>query len=141
MFLADALRQYVELQERIGWIWIAPSDLILGPRTVVQPDVRVHGAGPQATAGERARRSVLIAEVLSPSTAHLDRNHKRRLYLREATDRYWIVDLATEIVEVWTVGEDRPEIVHDILSWHPNGASEPFTLALPAFFADANAWE
>lgn len=141
LLLTYALRQYVELQQRVGWVWMAPSDLVLGPRTVVQPDVRVHTAGPHATAAERASRSALIAEVLSPSTAHLDRHQKRQLYLREATDRYWIIDLASEIVEVWTTDNDRPEIVHDVLTWHPPGASEPFTLALPAFFADANAWE
>ena len=138
--LAVALKNYAEAHG-IGWLWIAPSDLTLGPRTVVQPDLRIHAGGPFATAEQRAERCLLIAEVLSPSTAHLDRHQKRRLYLHEATDRYWIVDLASEIVEVWTAGEERPEIVHDILTWHPHGASEPFTLALPAFFADANAWE
>lgn len=138
--LAVALKAYTEAHG-IGWLWIAPSDLILGTRTVVQPDLRIHTAGPRSTPEERAERSLLITEILSPSTAHLDRHHKRVLYLREATDRYWIIDLASEIVEVWTTDNDRPEIVHELLTWHPHGASEPFTLALPAFFADANAWE
>jgi Uma2 family endonuclease len=139
--LAVALKGYVEVQHQLGWVWIAPFDVVLGPRTLVQPDVRVHSAGPRASAEQRAARSMLISEVLSPSTARADRYDKRRLYLREATDRYWIIDLASEIVEVWTADHERPEIVHDVLTWLPQGASAPFTLSLREFFADANAWE
>lgn len=140
MLLAFALRQYVEFEQHLGWVWIAPSDLVLGHDTVVQPDVRVHSAGPGASASERSARALVISEILSPSTARLDRDRKRRLYLQSAADRYWIVDLDAEIVEVWTPDDEHPEVLAETLIWHPRGASAPFRLALPTFFADANSW-
>ncbi|MBL0169598.1 MAG: Uma2 family endonuclease [Gemmatimonadaceae bacterium] len=139
--LAVMLKQYAEREQHVGWVWIAPHDLVLGPRTVVQPDLQVHSAGPTATRKQRAARALLIVEVLSPSTARLDRQDKRKLYLRDATASYWIVDLAAELVEVWTPQDDRPHVVSDTLTWNPEGATAAFTLALPAFFTVANAWE
>lgn len=140
LLLTCAIRPYAELEQHVGWVWMAPSDLILGPRTIVQPDLRVHAAGPGATPAEVAASSMLIIEILSPSTARLDRHQKRRLYLNGAAALYWIVDLASELVEVWTPGIDHPFVVTDMLSWQPAGASAPFELELAPFFADANAW-
>ncbi len=141
LLLAYPLRAYAELAEHVGWLWMAPSDLLLGPRTIVQPDVRVHAAGPKASVAEIDAASLLIIEVLSPSTARLDRHQKRRLYMSGPTALYWIVDLASEMVEVWTPGVDQPFIVTDTVAWHPRGASSAFSLELAAFFADANAWQ
>ena len=31
---------------------------------------------------------------------------------------------------------ERPEIVVQALEWHPSGATEPFRLALPEYFAE-----
>jgi Uma2 family endonuclease len=138
--LGVMLHAFVARDPRIGWVWIAPSDLIIGPGTIVQPDLRVHMAGPTATAAEIATASLLIVEVLSPSTARLDRHQKRRLYMSGPAELYWIVDLASEMVEVWAPGVDHPSIVTDTLRWQPRGASAPFTLELAPFFADANAW-
>ena len=137
--LSVALRTYVRPQQ-VGWVWIAPSDLILAPRTVVQPDIRVHAAGPRATRDEVGAASLLIVEILSPSTARLDRHEKRRLYLNGVTALYWIVDLASELVEVWVPGVDQPFIVTDTLTWEPRGASTAFSIELAPFFADVNAW-
>ena len=125
----------------MGWVWVAPSDLILSPWTIVQPDVRVHAAGPKASTEEIAAASLLIVEILSPSTARLDRHQKRRLYMSGPTALYWIVDLASEMVEVWTPGNEQPFIVTDTLRWQPRGASAPFSLELAPFFADVNAWQ
>ncbi len=134
------LRTYAELGQHVGWVWMAPSDLILGPRTIVQPDLRVHAAGPGATPSEVSADSLLIVEILSPSTARLDRHEKRRLYLNGVTALYWIVDLASELVEVWVPGVDQPFIVTDTLTWEPRGASTAFSIELAPFFADVNAW-
>jgi len=138
--LAFALTEYAEKTQRVGWVWTAPSDLILGPRTLVQPDIRVHHAGPKATPAERNAACLLIIEVLSPSTARFDRHQKRRLYMSGATALYWIIDLSSEIVEVWTPDAEQPLVARDVVSWHPKGASAPFTVDLPTLFADANAW-
>ncbi|MBK8649530.1 MAG: Uma2 family endonuclease [Gemmatimonadetes bacterium] len=39
-----------------------------------------------------AKRLLLAIEVLSPSTARRDRGVKRRIYMDEQVDEYWIVD-------------------------------------------------
>jgi Uma2 family endonuclease len=41
-----------------------------------------------------------ICEVLSPSTARLDRVLKRRLYAREGVRHFWLVDPEAKILEV-----------------------------------------
>lgn len=140
LMMAIALQRYAEQEQRVGWVWMAPSDLILGPRTIVQPDLRVHAAGPRATREEVSAASLLIVEILSPSTARLDRHEKRRLYLNGVTAHYWIVDLASELVEVWVPGVDQPFIVTDTLTWEPRGTSTAFSIELAPFFADVNAW-
>ncbi len=77
---------------------------------------------------------LLVAEVLSPSTARHDRVTKRRLYQRTGVPTYWIVDLDARLVEVWTPGADRPVIAEDFLVWHPEPAITPLQIDLPELF-------
>jgi len=77
---------------------MVPSDLILSSWTIVQPDLRVHAARPKASAAEISAASLLIVEVLSASTARLNRHQKRRLYMSGPAALFWIVDLASEMV-------------------------------------------
>ena len=49
----------------------------------------------------------------------------------------WLVDVESELVERWTPGDDRPEIVTTTLAWRPEGAVEALTIDLPALFEDA----
>ncbi|MDQ1249861.1 MAG: hypothetical protein QG597_4238, partial [Actinomycetota bacterium] len=68
----------------------APYDVQLGPH-VVEPDVIV---APKAdfTAKDLPVPPLLVVEVLSPSTRHLDRGRKRDLYAEAGVAHYWIVD-------------------------------------------------
>ena len=78
---------------------------------------------------------LLLAEVLSPSTGRRDRFAKRRAYLDARVPLYWIVDVDRRMVEVWTPGLDFPRVERERVAWHPEGAREPFTLALAELFA------
>jgi Uma2 family endonuclease len=49
----------------------------------------------------------LIAEVLSPSTAHIDRREKFRLYEKYGVREYWMVDPRDQLVEVWQHQDGR----------------------------------
>jgi Uma2 family endonuclease len=56
------------------------------------------------------------------------------LYQERRVPVYWIVDGEEGIVEVWTPDAESPIIERDRLSWHPAGASRPFSLALEDLF-------
>jgi Uma2 family endonuclease len=121
----------------LGWVYVAPSDVVFSSVRAVEPDVYVaplvHGKRPRSV--EDVHHLLLAVEVLSPSTVEYDREEKRRVYQQHA-DEYWIVDLDAPHIERWRPGDERPEILDTTLEWRPAGADAPLTLDLPAFFRD-----
>ena len=130
-----AVTSYVR-EHHAGLALFAPADVEFEPESMVQPDLfvlpLVDGRKPHSV--KEAGRLLLVVEVLSPSTARLDRHLKRRLYQRYGVEEYWIVDLDARVVERWLQHEERPEIVTEELRWHPAAAVQPFVLSLPGFF-------
>jgi Uma2 family endonuclease len=114
----------------------SPADIVLGARTLVQPDVFVIERQP----GKPLRRwedvgvPVLAIEILSPTTAPRDRGAKRRIYQRAGVAEYWIVDLDARLIERWRPGDERPEILDARLVWQV-GEVPGMTIELPALFA------
>ncbi len=98
---------------RLGAVCFAPADLDLRSGQLVQPDLFVGGLidGRQPIEWTDFRIPILIAEVLSPSTARYDRVIKRRRYQRSGIPTYWIIDLDARVVEVWSPGAQRPAVV------------------------------
>lgn len=100
-------------------VFTSPADVVLGPRTLVQPDVFVV----RRTPGQRLERwadvgvPLLAIEILSDTTAAHDRGAKRRIYQRAEVGEYWIVDLDARLVERWRPDDARPEILDDVLAW------------------------
>ncbi len=96
----------------------SPADIVLTPRTLVQPDLFVVA---KPAKGIRKWSEVgcpyLAIEILSPTTAARDRNKKRRLYVENGVEKYWIVDADARVVERWRAGDERPEIVDGQLRW------------------------
>jgi Uma2 family endonuclease len=81
-------------QHRLGKVFVTPYDVLLSEITVLQPDLLF---------ASRERRQIitpqhvrgapdLVVEVLSPATAHRDRQSKQQLYARYGVAHYWIVD-------------------------------------------------
>jgi Uma2 family endonuclease len=134
--LFAALDAYVR-RHLIGVAYVSPFDVELETESLVQPDAFVtsmHEARRLLT--EMPARELLVAaEVISPSSARYDRVTKRPLYQRHVSE-YWVIDLNARLVERWVPNDDRPELIVDTLVWRPEGASEPFTLELPGYFAD-----
>lgn len=123
----------------VGEVLLSPADIEFAADTVVQPDVfvapLVDGVRPRNWAD--VTHVVLAVEVLSPSTARVDRTVKRRRYQRAGVGEYWIVDGEARVIERWRPDDERPEILSDELVWHPDAAHEPLRIDLPAFFARA----
>lgn len=113
------------------------GDIVLGPRTVVEPDLFVI---PKPSSMDVHWRDVgtpvLAVEVLSPGTASRDRGIKRRLYQEAGVPEYWIVDLDARLVERWLPDDKRPEILTERIAWQVEGTAAPFELDLAAFFAE-----
>ena len=118
-------------------VWLSPADISWGPDTLVQPDVFVVPIAESATMDwTRMRTLVLVAEVLSPSTARQDRDQKRRLYQAQGVRTIWLVDPDARRVEVWTPEATFPVIETRVLTWQPAAAAASFTLALETLFQD-----
>lgn len=104
--LADALRAHVKARG-LGKVLYAPVDCILSDTTVVQPDLLYLDAGRLATLSTRGVEGgpTLAVEILSPSTAHVDRRMKLQLYARRDVPYYWIVDPAARLIEAYVAAD------------------------------------
>lgn len=137
--LARRLADHCDVDRRYETV-ISPADISWGdPDTLVQPDVFVVPRA-EATTGDWAvmRRLVLVAEVLSPSTARHDRFTKRRLYQARGVDTLWLVNAADRSVEVWQAQAGLPVVERIRLTWQPPGdaGGEPLSIPLDELFAD-----
>ena len=115
----------------------SPADISWGSDSLVQPDLFVVPRAEAATLDwARMRTLVLVAEVLSPSTARHDREQKRRLYQEHWVGAIWLVDPDRRQVEVWTPAARFPTIETERLAWRPDAAAGPLvTIALSELFA------
>ena len=116
---------------------VAPAAVTFSGQREVQPDVFVLPRldGRRATSFADVKRVLLAVEVISPSTARVDRVRKRELYQSEGVPEYWIVDPDARLVERWRPNDERPEILADTLTWQPRADDVALVIDLPAYFA------
>ena len=133
--LAVLLDAYVR-RHGLGRVITSPLDVKLEPGLVLQPDVLVVPRGVLQKRGDIVNQLLLAVEQVSPSSARHDRVKKRPAYQRNRVPEYWIVDDYSQTVERWRPDDDRPEILAEALTWHPEGASDAFVLDLTAFFRE-----
>ena len=96
------LRDFVR-PRRLGRVLIAPTDVILSPSDILQPDVLFVS---RERAGILTEKNIqgppdLVVEILSDSTRRLDREIKRAAYERFGVREYWLVDPWRRSVEVF----------------------------------------
>jgi Uma2 family endonuclease len=135
--LYDRVHPYVRAN-RLGRTGLAPSDLDLESGQSVQPDLFVAPLrdGREPIEWPEFGIPLLIAEVLSPSTALSDRTTKRRRYQRSRVGEYWIVDVDARVIERWRPDDGRPEILTDDLVWQPDKSAAALTIYLPGYFRE-----
>ena len=102
------LGNHVEAQ-KLGRVFVAPTDVILGEHDIVEPDVFFIAEARAGIIGPRNIQGApeLVVEVSSPSTSAFDRGAMLALYDRAGVREYWIVDLSTRTVEIREFGETR----------------------------------
>jgi Uma2 family endonuclease len=130
------LGPYVAAQG-IGEILPSPADIELDSHGLVQPDLFVQGlVDGRLPAGWNVGAPLLLAiEVLSPSTARADRTIKRRRFQRARIPEYWIVDPDARVIERWRPDDERPEVLAERITWHPDGATVALTIDPHSLFA------
>ena len=70
---------------------LAPVDVVVGPSTVLEPDVLVARRS-DLTERNLPAAPVLAVEVLSPSTRRIDLGTKRLAFEAAGVPSYWVVD-------------------------------------------------
>jgi Uma2 family endonuclease len=135
MLLYDLVAPYTR-EHDIGRTMLSPADVQLSPTHLAQPDLFVIPGGLKATSWRDITRLLLTAEVISPSTARWDRFDKRTAYQGKEIPEYWVVDLDTRAFERWRPGDQRAELLSDVLVWHPVPPEPPLEIDLVRYFAD-----
>jgi Uma2 family endonuclease len=132
--LLNALADYLKV-ERVGQIFGPLGDISWDVDVLVSPDVFVVPLEQARTLDwSQMQDLILVAEILSPSTARYDRFTKRRRYQEAGVPLYWVVDGDERQVEVWTPGAVFPTVERERLLWQPAGATQSFTLPLAELF-------
>ena len=94
---------------RGGVAVIAPFDIVFDEHDVVQPDVvffRAERAHLLDLDAETRAVPDIAVEVLSPSTATIDRGRKMRMFARYGVPEYWIVDPLRLRIEIHVLDPD-----------------------------------
>ena len=120
------LRQHVE-ELGLGEVFVSPVDCVLSDTTVVQPDLVYLEAAWSSRASTRGIEGppTLAVEIVSRSTAQVDRGAKLQLYARHGIAHYWIVDPEARSIEAYILTERSYQIA-TCLAGSDRGSLPPF---------------
>ena len=109
------LLDYLE-QHPIGKLYHAPFDVYLDDHNVFQPDILVvlnERLSILTDAGAEGAPDFVV-EILSPKTARLDRDNKRRVYATSGVRELWIIAPEMRTTEIYLLGQDaaNPAATH-----------------------------
>ena len=100
-------------KKKLGRVFIAPCDVYLSDHDVVQPDVLFVGKANFGILREEGVHGApdLVIEVLSPSTAQLDKKTKRRVYAQAGVKEMWLVDPLLSQIQRYDFASDTAKPV------------------------------
>ena len=101
--LLGMLRDHVVAHD-LGEVVPSPITVVLSNTNVVEPDIvyiAKERLGIVSARGTIDGVPTLAIEVLSPSTARIDRQTKKQLFERYGVPCYWIVDIDARVIEVY----------------------------------------
>lgn len=132
VILANWCRQHT------GWRYLSPGGVYISETTWLEPDVAVYASPEFLNLPWREMKPpVLVAEVLSPSTAKRDRHRKRPAYLAHGVGEVWIVNEPARTIERWTAASEFPETFHGSISWTPDAAKPTLVIDEAELFGPA----
>jgi len=128
-----ALRSFVE-EHGLGQVFLAPTDVVFGERTAVQPDLLFIRKGRASIVTELNIQGApdLAIEVLSPGNRAFDRETKLQVYARAGVEELWYLDPETRQMEILELGADGRYVLVSSLSDKQTLMSKTFPgLSLP----------
>jgi len=135
----DLLKGWVRRQ-RLGETGMAPLDMVLTNRRVMQPDVVFISNSRLEIIKEAVMGPAdLVAEVLSPGSRRRDRIDKRDLYEQHGVREYWLIDPEAKTVEVLYLETGSYQLVG---RWNPGESARSrllkgFEISVSALFDEA----
>jgi Uma2 family endonuclease len=110
-------------------VFVAPLDVVYDDDTVLQPDVLVVR---RSDLGERnlEGQPMLAAEVLSPSTRHVDLAFKRARYEAAGCPSYWVIDPLEPSIICWELRDGRYAEAAKSTGSQPVSVATPFPITL-----------
>ncbi len=118
------------------WTCMAPGGVPLDNTSWLAPDIAVYPVPPQVRglSWRELPPPVLVIEIISPSTAKIDRHRKRPAYLANGVDEVWLVDIDTRTIERWTAASEFPEPQQGSITWAPTDAVPSLVIEADALF-------
>jgi Uma2 family endonuclease len=91
------------LEHPLGEFFFAPTDVILSPHDIVQPDLFFISNDRSSIVTEANIQGApdLVIEILSNSSRRLDEVLKRKAYEEFGAREYWIFDPSRKTTQVW----------------------------------------
>lgn len=100
------------LQGRPCQVFPAPTDVKLSDIDAVQPDLLVVCEPEKIKPTHIEGPPTLIIEIVSPSTAVLDRSRKLDLYARSGVREVWLVTPYPSLIEVFVLEGESYRLIH-----------------------------
>jgi Uma2 family endonuclease len=115
MRLSVHLWQFVD-SHKLGEIFGAPFDVVFSEFDVVEPDLLYIS---NTRANVLTKKNVqgapdLVVEILSKSTARVDRSIKRKLYGKFGVQEYWIIDPQGPAAEIFRRSAEGLDLVEKL---------------------------
>lgn len=109
------LLRYLE-KNPIGKLYDAPFDVYLGEYNVFQPDIAFFAKNRLSVLTDAGAEGAptFVVEILSPKTAKIDRQSKRKVYAASGVEELWLVDPKQKTIEVFFLQKDaeHPAALH-----------------------------
>jgi Uma2 family endonuclease len=122
-------------REHTGWRYLSPAGVYISETTWLEPDVAVYPSPEFLNLPWREMKPpILVAEVLSPSTAKRDRHRKRPAYLAHGVVEVWIVNESARTIERWTAASEFPEIFQESITWAPDATKPALVIEMVELF-------
>ena len=93
----------------LGKVFSAPTDVVLSPSDIVEPDLLAVLAPRQAIITRKNIQGApdLIVEIISSSSRRMDLGKKHELYEKWRVPEYWVVDGEARVVHQFLLVDER----------------------------------